>query len=204
MRTPHSVKTERASVSACRARLDLGFLIDGSSAVEATGRGNFKRILNFVKSLMASFGITRSQTRVGAVLFSSRPRLLFGFRHHSSRGRALRAVDRTQFPGGVTRTGRALSYAGRSLFGRRRRGRKQVLLVVSGRSVDGVSRGSSQLKRRGVEIFSLGLGKRYSFAQLRQMATSKRNVFTASVRSLLSLVRLIKERICAGTTSSAL
>ena len=68
--------------------------------------------------------------------------------------------------------------------------------MTDGRSQDNVR--SSLLRRRGVKIFCLGIGKRYNMGQLLQMAGSRRNVFTADFRNLGSVVRAIKQKACKG------
>ena len=115
----------------CRKRLDLVFLIDGSGSIEANGRGNFQRCLNFVKRLVASFAISPRQTRVGIVLFSSRPWLIANFRSYRTKQSVLRAVSRIRYPRGGTRIGRALRFVKNRLFGGRTYGRK--VYIVSSR-----------------------------------------------------------------------
>ena len=108
----------------CRRRLDLGFLIDGSGSIEAYGRGNFRRCLNFVKRVVASFRISPRQTRVGVVLFSSRAWLVFNFRRYRNKQSMLRAVDKIRYPRGGTKTGRALRFARYQLFNKKSSRRK--------------------------------------------------------------------------------
>ena len=113
------------SFTVCRRRLDLAFLIDGSGSIEAYGRGNFRRCLNFVKRVVASFGISPSQTRVGIVLFSSRAWLIANFRSYRNKQSVLHAIGRVRYPRGGTRIGRALRFAKYQLF-RKRTSRRKV------------------------------------------------------------------------------
>ena len=108
----------------CRKRLDLAFLIDGSGSIEASGRGNYRRCLNFVKRLVASFHISPRRTRVGVVLFSSRAWLVFNFRRFKNKHSVLYAISRMRYPRGETRIGRALRFARYRLFPRRTNRRK--------------------------------------------------------------------------------
>ena len=114
--------------SVCRRRLDLAFLIDGSGSIEAYGRGNFKRCLNFVKRVVASFGISPTQTRVGMVLFSSRAWLVANFRSYRNKPSVLRAISRIRYPRGGTKIGRALRFARNRLF-RKRTSRRKVSVI---------------------------------------------------------------------------
>ena len=183
----------------CQAKLDIAFVIDGSGSIEAYGRGNFKRCLNFVKRLVVSFKIARRFTRVGVVLFSYRPRLIFRFSTYSRKRDILRAIDNIKYPRGGTKTGKAMYYAQRVLLRRRRGDRKSVMIVMTdGRSQDRVSGAARALMRKRVTIFAVGIGKRYNIKQLIQIASSRRHVYTAGFRNLPSIVRVIKTKACAG------
>ena len=177
----------------------MAFLIDGSGSIEAYGKGNFKRCLDFVKRMVASFKVSRRFTRVGVVLFSFRPRLIFRLNTYSTTRDILRAIDKIRYPRGGTKTGRAMSYAQRTLFRRRSSGRKQVMIVMTdGRSQDRVSGAARALKKQGVVLFAVGIGKRYNINQLFQIASSRRHVYTAGFRNLPSIVRIIKTKACSG------
>jgi len=183
----------------CQAKLDIAFVIDGSGSIEAYGRGNFKRCLNFVKRLVVSFKISRRFTRVGVVLFSYRPRLIFRFSSYSRKRDILRAINKIKYPRGGTKTGLAMSYAQRVLFRRRRGSRKSVMIVMTdGRSQDRVSGAARALKTNRVTIFAVGIGRRYNINQLFQIASSRRHVYTAGFKNLPSIVRVIKTKACAG------
>ena len=186
-------------LSVCRARIDLVFIIDGSGSIEAYGKGNFKRCLRFVKNMVRAFTISSRYVRVGIVLFSSRTQLILNFNQNRGANGILRTIDRIRYPRRGTKTGSALSFAYSRLFSRSRRGRSKVAIVMTdGRSQDDVRRPSSLLRRRGVKIFSLGIGKRYNMRQLLQMSGTRLNVFTADFRSLGSVVRAIKQKACKG------
>lgn len=189
----------------CQAKLDLAFIIDGSGSIEAYGKGNFKRCLNFVKRMVVSFKISKRFTRVGVVLFSYRPRLIFSFNSYSRKRDILRAIDKIKYPKGGTKTGLAISYAQRVLFRRRSSSRKRVMLVMTdGRSQDRVSSAARALKGQRVQIFAVGIGKRYNINQLFQIASSRRHVYTAGFKNLPSIVKIIKTKACSGKRSSFL
>lgn len=188
-----------ALFTVCQAKLDMVFVIDGSGSIEAYGKGNFKRCLNFVKRMVVSFKISKRFTRVGVVLFSFRPRLIFSFNTYSRKRDILRDIDKIRYPRGGTKTGLAMSYAQRVLFRRRRGSRKQVMIVMTdGRSQDRVSGAARALKRKRVELFAVGIGKRYNIKQLFQIASSRRHVYTAGFKNLPSIVRVIKTKACSG------
>ena len=101
------------SIIVCRLRVDLAFLVDGSGSIENQGKGNFMRVLDFVKTLISFFPISARQTRVGMVLFSTRPYPIFRFNRYYSKTSLIKAVDRVRYPYGGTRLGRALRYVSR-------------------------------------------------------------------------------------------
>ena len=113
-------------ITACRARVDLAFVIDGSGSIEHYGKGNFRRCLNFVRAIVSRFNFRGGQTRVGVVLYSSRPRLIFDFRRYRSKGQILNAISRIRYPRGGTRTGYAMRYCYSRVFRYARRGVRKV------------------------------------------------------------------------------
>ena len=115
--------------SGCRARVDLAFIIDGSGSIEHYGRGNFRRCLNFVRAIVGRFNINNGQTRIGVVLFSSRPRLIFDFRRYRRKSQLLNAISRIRYPRGGTKTGYAMRYCYSRVFRQARRGVRKVIFL---------------------------------------------------------------------------
>lgn len=182
----------------CKIGVDLGFLVDGSGSIEYRGKGNFGRILNFIKSVVSFFQVSRGKSRIGVVLFSSRPIPIFGFKRYSSKVQVLRAIDRIRYPRGGTRIGKALDFARTYLFkGRNTRGRKRVLvLFTDGMSQDRVGPAASRMKATGAEVFAIGLGKKYRRRQLQEIATDQYHVMTVSFGLLMSIIQKLKNQVC--------
>ena len=188
------------SYPVCQACIDLAFVIDASGSIEASGRGNFKRCLNFVKRLVASFKISPRYARVGAVVYSSKARGMFGFKRYYKKRQLMKAIDRIPYLRRGTRTGYALWYAQRYLFrGQRRRCKRVLIVMTDGRSSDRVRSRAKALHRSGINTFAIGIGKNYNMRQLIQIASSKRNVYVARFRNLPNIVRVIKSKACKGT-----
>lgn len=181
--------------SVCRARIDLAFLIDASGSV---GRANFRRCLTFVKNMARVFTISRRHTRFAIVLYSSRPSKIFGFNRYTELRSLLRAIAGIRYTGGGTKTGYALSYTYQRVLRSSRRRSKVLIVMTDGRSYDNVLRPAVRIRRSGIRILSLGVGKRYSMKQLLEMSANRRNVFTADFKNLGSSVRSLKRRACAG------
>ena len=182
----------------CKIGVDLGFLVDGSGSIEYQGKGNFGRMLNFIKSVISFFQVSQGKSRIGFVLFSSRPIPIFGFKRYSSTAKVLRAIDRIRYPRGGTNIGKALDFARNYLFrGRNPRRRKRVLvLLTDGISQDRVGQPASRMKATGAEVFAIGLGKKYRRRQLLQMATDQNHVLTVSFSLLMSAILKLKNQVC--------
>ena len=174
-------------------------MIDGSGSIERYGKGNFRRCLNFVKRMVVSFKISRLHTHVAVVLFSSRPRLIFGFKKNRGLRGTLRKVGGIRYPRGGTLLGRALQYTRRYLFNSRPRKRARAVVVLTdGKSQDNPRGAAYALKRAGCLMFAVGVGRHYNLGQLRQVATSRKYVLTSGFRNLRSTVRVLKDKVCQG------
>lgn len=132
------------------------------------GKGNFQRCLDFVKSLTKAFVVSPTDTRVGAIVFSSRSELQFDFKQYSTQQDLEAAITRIKYPGYRTKTGAALTMAADKLFNDVRQGVPRVLVVLTdGASNDDVVKPSEELRNAGVVIFSVGLGTHFRLAQLK-------------------------------------
>ena len=183
---------------ACTIPVDLGFLVDGSGSIEYQGKGNFPRILNFVKSVVSFFQISRGKSRIGFVLFSSRPFPIFGFRRYSSKAEILRAIERVRYPRGGTKIGKALDFTRNYLFKGRSVGRRKRVLVLltDGISQDRVGPAASRVKATGTEVFTIGLGKKVKRRQLLQVATDRNHMMSVSFSTLVTLIQKLKNQVC--------
>ena len=191
-----------SSFVACKTVVDLAFLIDGSGSIEYHGRGNFKLMLNFIKSIVVTLPISRTQSRVGAVLFSTNPIPLFRFGQLNTVTHIQQAIDSIRYPRGRTYIGKALDFTRRYLFrGRRRRNRKRIVIMLTdGISQDRVARQASLLRAKQVEIFTVGIGQALKRRQLLQIATDRNHVSVVSFRGLATLSKAIRSKICQVVT----
>lgn len=164
------------------------------------GKGNYQRIKDFVKSVAGSFIISRRGTHVGVVVFSNRAQPVFQFNTYYTRRGVMRAVQRIPYIRGGTRAGLAIRRAQTYLFKPHSHpGRKKVLIVLTdGISYDDVIVPSRRLRRKGVSIYALGLGLKYSRRQLGKIAGTPRHVFTSKFATLNTAARKIISRICSG------
>jgi len=182
--------------SVCRARIDLGLLIDGSGS-----RYRFSQILALVRQLIRFFDVSRIYTRVGIITYSTTPIPVSNFASYSRRYDLLKVIRKIRFPRGRSYTGRALRFAGRYLFtGRRSSTRARVLVVVMGsRSSDRIRRPAEMLRQAGIEIFAVGMGGGVRMTSLSAIATDRFHVFSGVRLGLRNLLSKLVAKICAAT-----
>ncbi|EDO50077.1 predicted protein, partial [Nematostella vectensis] len=154
-------------LSVCKARLDLGFLVDGSGSIKAA---RFKGVKRFIQNVISRFHISPKHTRVGLVLYSNNPYKIFGFNKYTNKNAAMKATGRIPYPRRGTKTGRALAYTGRYLFRSSKR-RRVLILLTDGRSYDRVSAPARKLRQAGIHIYAVGVGRNYNIKQLRSIAS---------------------------------
>ena len=175
--------------------LDIGFIVDASANVPGK---KFLRIRNFLKQIVASFKVSTSFTRFGMVEFGDYPRKLFDFNRFPNQATLINVLGRVPYMGGTAMLGKALRYSAVALFSRSPR--QKVAIVVTGKSVDSVAGPALALRRANVKVIPVGIGD-FSVSQLQQMATNKRNMFTAKFKTLNNIVRAIKQKASKGMLS---
>lgn len=161
--------------------------------------------MEFVKSLTRAFVISSTDTRVGAIVFSSRSKLQFDFNQYTSHEDVEAAIDRIPYPGYRTNTGVGLKLAGEKLFNDVRPGVPRVLVVITdGASTDDVAAPSEALRQTGVIIISVGLGIERRLARFRPQLTAmasepkQEHVFTADFPQMQDIVTAIQDKLCKG------
>ena len=187
----------------CSAKLDIGFVVDGSGSIEGK---NFQRMLDFLKNLVSNFNISPQRTRAGLVLYSRNAALKFNFDDYSDVGSLQKAIGEIKYPHGRTYTGKALRLTKQLLFiDIPRQGAKRVVLVMTdGSADDDITGPSKDLKNSGVTIYGLGIGSSVNENQLKQMASvpPRDHVFKANFHSLNLVLKQIKKEMCQGNIYS--
>ena len=105
-------------------------------------------------------------------------------------------VHTCRYPKGGTRCGRALNYVRSYLFRRSGRRKKVLIVITDGISHDRVYHPARRLKRMGVKIFALGIGRKYNKKQLYQIASGRGFVFTSGFRAMRHVVGKIQRAAC--------
>ncbi|KAK3703105.1 hypothetical protein QZH41_003014 [Actinostola sp. cb2023] len=188
-----------SSKTTCKSKIDLVFLIDGSASIEMYGTGTFQSCLNFIKTVINAFDVSRDGTRVGAISFSTNSTLDFDFDKYNDKQDLDSAIDKIDNAGLTTFTGKGLKFALEKVFNSARNGVPKVLvLMTDGRSNDDVIKPSQLLKNSGVQIVTLGLGTNYDIDQLKAIATKPvtGHVITVDFPQLTDATTTLQDYIC--------
>ena len=185
--------------------MDVAFLIDSSGSISFR---NFRKVKNFVVELASKFDISPGGSRAAVVVYSTRATTRIRFTDHSTYGSFANAVQRLRHERGYTRIDLALQKAYLDVFGPRGKPRflvpKIAFVLTDGeqtrapkqKSLDEVS---DLLKKRGVRIISIGIGKRVNKNQLTVIASSEKDVVIAeSFDGLVSEVEPLFQSACKG------
>ena len=185
--------------------MDVAFLIDSSGSISFR---NFRKVKNFVVELASKFDISPGGSRAAVVVYSTRATTRIRFTDHSTYGSFANAVQSLRHERGYTRIDLALQRAYFDVFGPRGKPRflvpKIAFVLTDGeqtrapkqKSLDEVS---DLLKKRGVRIISIGIGKRVNKNQLTVIASSEKDVVIAeSFDGLVSEVEPLFQSACKG------
>ena len=185
----------------CATDFDLVFVIDGSGSIEHAGIGNFKKIKDFIKDIVNGFNIGFDKTHVGALIFSSSVKKVFGLDEHYSKSGINSAIDKVIYPSGGTYTGKALRMARKKMYtksGDREDKPNVVIVITDGKANDDVEGPTNQLRNLPAAIFAIGVGTNFDRAELEKIAGSSANVFTADFDNLGQIIENIKQSVGKG------
>lgn len=184
------------------AKIDLGFLIDGS---ENVGEQNYRISLDFMKNIYGAFWTQFGSLHLGLVVFGTETRLIFDFDNkYTDMTEINNAINSAAFPGGRTVVvGEALKLTETHLFGSKHHDSyRRILVVIMGStSEDDVFLGADMLKANAVTVFCVGVGNHYVRAQMDGIASqpSSDNVLTVvTYPSLTSLTQKLIDKIDEG------
>ncbi|KAK3093006.1 hypothetical protein FSP39_009936 [Pinctada imbricata] len=162
---------------------DIVFILDSSSSVRTK---NFKKMLNFVKSLVDEFVIGPTNTKVAVLTFNSRVYNQFHLNKYTTKEMLQLAIDGIKYRRGWTHTYKAIKFAREESFqianGAREKSTKVAIIVTDGKSqfASNTVREAKMLREQNVIIFSIGIGNKIKMAELKSMASDpdSSHVFT--------------------------
>ncbi|KAI1895143.1 hypothetical protein AGOR_G00103270 [Albula goreensis] len=192
-------------VRSCRAGvLDLVFVIDGSRSISPQ---NFGLVKQFVNRIVDSLQIGSQTTRVGLVQYSSTVRTEFALRQHTTKEAIQEAVNAVQYMSGGSMTGLALRHLLERSFTEAEGARppaanvpRIAIVFTDGQSQDYISDHTRRLKKQGVEMFAVGVGKASEW-ELREIASGQRKdhyFYSPDFSALKSIAQTISGRLCPG------
>ena len=179
--------------------INLGFVLDGSASIEGSKRGNFLKMVNFVKDMIHAFTKLSQQVHVGTVVYSTKAQIILRFGTKGTEEKIDQILDSTHYPGQGSLTGNALKEAWNNMFVGAPRGRDNILLLMTdGPSNDDIKKPSKWLKGPGVKLFVIGLGNGYDTSQLNTIASEplEQHVFTKQYDELKTSVQEIRNKLC--------
>lgn len=80
----------------CGKRIELGFLLDGSESINTPNKTNFKKSLEFVKSIVNTFRVSQTEVRVGLAVFSTDVNTIFKFAKYDDKESIRKVFDKTR------------------------------------------------------------------------------------------------------------
>lgn len=185
--------------------MDVAFLVDSSGSISFR---NFRKVKNFVVELASKFDISPGGSRAAVVVYSTRATTRIRFTDHSTYGSFANAVQRLRHERGYTRIDLALQKALFDVFSSRGKPRflvpKIAFVLTDGEQTRApkqipLDEVSDLLKKRGVRIISIGIGKRVNKNQLTVIASSEKDVVIAdSFDGLVSEVEPLFQSACKG------
>lgn len=185
--------------------MDVAFLVDSSGSISFR---NFRKVKNFVVELASKFDISPGGSRAAVVVYSTRATTRIRFTDHSTYGSFANAVQRLRHERGYTRIDLALQKANLDVFGPRGKSRflvpKIAFVLTDGEQTRNGNElslkvVSDRLKKKGVRIISIGIGKRVDKSQLTVIASSEKDVVIAeSFDGLVSEVEPLFQSACKG------
>ena len=179
--------------------MNLGFLVDGSAAVELSGKGNFNKSLVFVSKLIGSFDVSKNATRPGLVVFSEDPHLVFNFSLYETLSDVMASIQMASFPGRGRKTGKALNFVRRNLFAESvvKNKSNYLIFLSNGASYDFVKTPARLLREQNVTIFSIGISNNNDVDQLKEISGGNTTrLYQTNYRELDGLRKKLKQEIC--------
>ncbi|XP_064190635.1 von Willebrand factor A domain-containing protein 2-like [Anguilla rostrata] len=139
----------------CSAAIDVLLLLDGSYSI---GKGSFERSKHFAIKMVEVLDINPDRVRIGAIQYSSKPKLEFGLNDYPTREEATEAIKNIRFRGGSTETGKSIKHVLRKGFpGGRGDASKILVLLTDGKSQDSVRPAAGFARKSGIGLFTVGI-----------------------------------------------
>ncbi|KAI4546931.1 hypothetical protein MG293_003486 [Ovis ammon polii] len=145
---------EPASQGDPSCKVDLSFLIDGSSSI---GKRRFRMQKQFLTDVAQTLDIGPAGPLMGVVQYGDNPATQFNLKTHMNSQDVKAAIEKISQRGGLSNTGRAISFVTKNFFSKfngNRGGAPNVAVVmVDGWPTDKVEEASRFARESGINIF---------------------------------------------------
>ena len=180
-------------------RVDLVIALDKSGSVNSK---DFDIQKSFAEEIVSRLVVSYSATRVAIITWSGHQTLEFDFNKYINYDGVIAGIKKIKQNGGKSAIGDALNFINTNVFSQSPGDAKKVLLFITdGSSNFGYYRVSTQgfnLKRSGVKIFAIGIGKEPLDSELGYMGTrplSKHRFRLRTFSDLLSVGRDLSSKL---------
>ncbi|KAG7336263.1 hypothetical protein KOW79_000956 [Hemibagrus wyckioides] len=191
----------------CKANLaDIVFLVDSSGSI---GDAEFMKLKKFLHTFIMDLDINPDKIRVGLAQFSNEPHREFLLGEYADKNDLLEKVDKLTYLKGGTETGKALSFILNNYFAKANGSRieenvPQIAVVITdGHSGDETESPAMELRRKGVLIFTIGVGEA-SINDLQSIANKPYQRFVLSFtdyEELLKATSSTRDKVCISVNN---
>ncbi|MBZ3886683.1 Collagen alpha-6(VI) chain [Sciurus carolinensis] len=181
-------------------KVDLVFLMDGSNSIHPS---DFKKMKEFLASVVQDFDVSLNRVRIGAAQFSHTYQPEFPLGTFTGEKEISFQIENIQQIFGYTHIGAALREVGHyfrpDMGSRINAGTPQVLLVLTdGQSQDEVAQAAEELRRKGVDIYSVGIGDVDDQQLVQITGTAKKKLTVHNFDELRKVKKRIVRNICTS------
>ncbi|KAM7062788.1 collagen alpha-6(VI) chain [Molossus nigricans] len=185
-------------------KVDVVFLMDGSNSIHPD---DFKKMKAFLASVVQDFAVSANGVHVGAAQFSHTYRAEFPLGKFMGKKEILLQIENIQQIFGYTSIGAALrmvgSYFRPDMGSRINTGTPQVLLVVTdGQSQDEVAQAAEDLRRKGIDIYTVGIGSVDDQQLIQITGTASKKLTVQNFDELKKVKKRIIRSICTSKGDS--
>uniref|UniRef100_A0A671FED6 Collagen type VI alpha 6 chain n=1 Tax=Rhinolophus ferrumequinum TaxID=59479 RepID=A0A671FED6_RHIFE len=179
-------------------KVDLVFLVDGSNSID---QEDFKKMKTFLASVVQDFDVSVNRVRIGMAQFSDTYQSEFPLGKFTGKQEISLQIENITQIFGYTRIGAALQQVGHyfrpDMGSRINAGTPQVLLVITdGQSQDDVAQAAEDLRNKGIDIYSVGIGKVDDQQLIQITGAANKKLMVHNFDELRKIKKRIVRNIC--------
>lgn len=185
--------------------VDLVFLMDGSNSI---GPDDFKKMKAFLASVVQDFDVSDNRVQIGVAQFSDTYQEEFLLGTFTGKKEISFKIENIQQIFGFTCIGAALRKVGHyfqaDMGSRINAGVPQVLLVLTdGQSQDEVAQAAEDLRHKGIDIYSVGIGNVDDQQLIQITGTANKKLTVENFDELSKVKKRVIRNICTSGGESS-